>query len=223
MISLPAKIRKNIGRSVEKLRIQGVIPAVLYGPSIKNVNLEIDEKQFEKLYEETGESTLISLEVAEASGKGAEKKFLVLVHEVENDALSQRPIHVDFYQPKLDEEITVTVPLVFEGEAKAVKDLGGTLVRNIQEVEVRALPQSLPHEIRVSIEKLNSFEDNVLVGDLVLPKEVKVLKDPSEIIALVLPPEKIEEELARPVEEKVEDVEKIEKKKEVVSEESAEK
>lgn len=222
MISLPAKIRENVGRSVKKLRDQGTIPAVLYGPKIKNLNLEIDLKQFESIYKEAGESTLVSLEVADAE-KRSEKKFLVLVHDVENDSLSQKPIHIDFYQPKLDEEITVTVPLIFEGEAKAVKDLGGTLVRNIQEIEVRALPQNLPHEIKVSVEKLISFEENVLVGDLALPKGVKVLKDPSEIVALVLPPEKVEEELAKPVEEKVEEVEKIEKKKEVQPEESEEK
>jgi large subunit ribosomal protein L25 len=207
MINLSAKIRKELGKKVKNLRKKGILPGVLYGPKIESLSLEIDLKEFEKVYQAAGESSLISLEISQ-------KKFLVLIHAVEIDTLSQKPIHVDFYQPKLDEEITAEILLVFEGESLAVKDLGGTLVRNIHEVEVKALPQNLPHEIKVNIEKLKTFEDNILIKDLVLPKEVKILKEPEEIVALVASPEKIEEELEKPVEEKVEEVEKVEEKKE---------
>lgn len=206
MLTLAAKTRKDFGKKVKNLRKKGIIPAVLYGPKVENLPLEVDLKEFEKIYQTAGESSLVQLSVGQ-------KKFSVLIHTVEIDALSQKPIHVDFYQPKLDEEITVTIPLVFEGEPLAVKDLGGTLVRNIHEVEVRALPQNLPHEIKVNIEKLKTFEDNILIKDLVLPKEVKILKEPEEIVVLVAPPEKIEEELEKPVEEKVEEVEKVEEEK----------
>ncbi len=203
MLTLKAKIRKDLGKKVKKLRKKGIIPAVLYGPKIENIPLEVDLKEFEKVYKVAGESSLIKLQIEK-------KDFLVLIHAVEINAISQKPIHIDFYQPRLDEEITVTVPLVFEGEAPAVKDLGGTLVRNIHEVEVKALPQDLPHEIEVNIEKLKSFEDSILIKDLIVPKEVKILREPDEIVALVTPPEKVEEELAKPVEEKVEEVEKVE-------------
>jgi large subunit ribosomal protein L25 len=212
MLTLIAKIRKDLGKKVKKLRKKGIIPAVLYGPKIENIPLEVGLKDFEKVYKTAGESSLIQLQVDK-------KKFLVLIHAVEIDALSQKPIHVDFYQPRLDEEITATIPLVFEGSSPAVKDLGGTLVRNIHEVEVRALPQNLPHEIKVNVEKLKTFEDNILIKDLLLPKEVKILKEPEEIVALVTPPEKVEEELEKPVEEKVEEVEKVEEKKEEEGEE----
>ncbi|MFH1462471.1 MAG: 50S ribosomal protein L25 [bacterium] len=215
MLSLNAKIRKEIGKKVKSLRKEGLVPGVLYGPKIDNLSLEVDLKEFEKVYQAAGESSLITLAIA----KGEKKSFLVLIHAVEFDAISQKPIHVDFYQPRLDEEITVDIALVFEGESQAVKDLGGTLVRNIQEIEVRALPQNLPHEIKVSIEKLKTFEDAVLIKDLIVSKEVKILKEPEEVIALVLPPEKIEEELEKPVEEKVEEVEKAEEKKEKKEEE----
>jgi large subunit ribosomal protein L25 len=231
MIELKAKIREEIGRKVKKIREKGIIPAVLYGPKIKNLSLSVDLKEFEKVFKQAGESSLITLVIAKGkdeakasspSDKADNKKFLVLVHAVEIDAISQKPIHIDFYQPRLDEEITVSVPLVFEGEAPAVKDLGGTLVRNIHELEVKALPQNLPHEIKVDISGLKTFEDDILVKDLTVPKEVKILKEPDETVVFAAEPEKVEEELAKPVEEKVEEVEKVEEKKEVEETEAGE-
>ncbi len=216
MLNLSAKIRKEVGRKVKNLRKKGIVPGVLYGPKTKNLLLELDSKQFEKIYKEAGESSLVSLEV-----EG--KKTPVLIHEVARDPLTEKAIHVDFYQPSLEEEVEVTVPLVFEGSSLAVKDLEGTLVKNISEVEVKAKPQNLPHEIKVNVEKLKTFEDNILVKDLAVPEGVKILKEPEEIVALVTPPEKVEEELEKPIEEKVEEVEKVEEKKEEEEEKEEEK
>ena len=108
MLTLAAKIRQNQGKKVKALRQQGVLPAVLYGPKIKNENLAVDLKEFEKVYEQAGESTLISLEV------GGKKKYLVLVYDLERDPLKDTPLHVDFYQPSLEEKIKVKVPLILE-------------------------------------------------------------------------------------------------------------
>ena len=192
------------------------MPGVLYGPKIKPLPLEIDLKEFEKIYKETGESTLISLEVADLK-----RKYLVLIHDLEKDPVTEKIIHIDFYQPSLEEEVTAVVPIVFGGVSPAVKELGGTLVKNIHELEVKALPQNLPHEIKVDISKLKTFEDDILVKDVILPKEVKILKDPAESIALVTPPEKVEEELVKPIEEKAEEGKEEEGGK-VVEEEKSE-
>ena len=207
MISLSAKSRKELGKKVKNLRKSGVLPGVLYGPKVQSAPIEVDVKEFEKVFKSAGESSLITLSLGE-------KKFMVLIHAVELDPVSQSPVHVDFYQPKLDEEISAMVSLVFEGESLAVKDLGGTLVKNIHELEIRALPQHLIHEIKVDISKLKTFEDKLLVKDLEVPKDIKVLKDPEAIIVFATEPQKVEEELEKPIEEKVEDVEKVEAKKE---------
>ena len=206
MIKLLAKIREKVGKETKKIREEGLIPAILYGPKVENILLEVDLKEFEKVYQEAGRSSLIELEVGG-------KKYSVLIHAVEIDYLTRKPIHIDFYQPRLDEEIEADVPLVFFGEAPAVKDLGGTLVRNIHQVEVKALPQNLPHEIKIEISVLKTFEDAILIKDLPLSQGVKILKDPEETIAYVAQPEKVEEELAGEIEEKVEDVEQTKEKK----------
>jgi len=211
MLTLSAKIRKIYGKKTKTLRKKGILPAVLYGPKIKNLNLEVKMKEFEKVYKEAGESSLVSLEIS-----NQKEKNLVLIHQLAKDPLKSKLIHVDFYQPCLTEEVEVTVPLIFEGEAPAVKNLEGTLVKNISELEIKALPEKLPHEIKVEIGKLQTFEDHILIKDLKLPEGVKVLRDGEEIVVSVSPPEKekIEEELKKPIEEKVEEIEKVEKKQE---------
>jgi len=216
MLNLKAKKRKLIGKKVRKLREQDILPAVLYGPKIKNLAIELNLKEFEKIYKKTGESSLLSLEVEPSTGSGQGEKFSVLIHEVKKDPLMGRVIHVDFYQPILTEEVEAMVPIVFEGEAPSVKDLGGTLIKDIQEIEVKALPQNLPHEIKVNIDDLKDFGDEILVKDLKVAENVKIQKEPEEVVANVVAPEteKIEQELEKSVEEEVRDVEKVGEKKE---------
>ena len=204
MISLSANIRETSGKRNASLVEQGRIPAVVYGHKAKNSLVDVDEKEFKKVLKEAGESSLVELLI------GKEKRP-VLVHEIQKDPVTDTIIHIDFFQPNLTQEVEVEIPLVFEGVAPAEKDLGGTLNKNILEITVKALPQNLPHEIVVNIESLKTFEDHIMVKDLVLPKEVKVLKSPEEIIAAVLAPQNIEEELAQEITENVEDVAKVEK------------
>jgi|SRR3989344_6907811 len=226
MISLVAKTREK--GNVNVLKNAGQVPAVVYGPETKNVSVQVDEKEFKKVLREAGESTLVELLVekdpssAKAS-EGAVKKP-VLIHEIQKDPVTDKIIHIDFFQPSLKQEVQVAIPLTFEGVAPAEKDLGGTLNKNILEIEVKALPQNLPHEIKVNVETLKTFEDHILVRDLVIPANVEVLKQPDEIVASVLAPRDVEAELAEEIKEEVSEVEKVEKEKkeeEVVEDASA--
>ncbi|MBX4201051.1 50S ribosomal protein L25 [Candidatus Parcubacteria bacterium] len=218
MLSLTANIRTELGNKTKAMKKQGQVPAVVYGPGVKNFSLKVDEKEFKKVLKVAGESSLIELLV------DGEKKP-VLINKIQKDPITDSIIHIDFFQASLKEEVEVSVPLVFEGTAPAEKDLGGTLNKNMLEVEVKALPQNLPHEIKVNIGSLKTFEDHILIKDLVIPANVKVLKDPEEIVASVLAQQNVEEELAAEITENVEDVGKVEKEKkeEVIIEEPKEK
>ncbi|UZE92887.1 MAG: 50S ribosomal protein L25 [Candidatus Nealsonbacteria bacterium] len=208
MLLLSAKIRKDTKKVLKNLREKEILPAVLYGSKIKNLNLELNLKEFEKVYKEAGESSLVSLNV-----EGQKEKFLVLIYDIQFASLSGKPIHVDLYQPALKEEVEVTVPIIIEGKSLAVKNLEGTLVKNITDIEIRALPQKLPKEIKVNVERLKTFDDYILIKDLQLPEGVKVLRDPEEILISVSPPEKVEEE--KPAEEKPKEEEKKEEEEKI--------
>lgn len=195
MKKIKIKKRENLGRKVKELRKEGVLPAVLYGPKIENMPIQLSLKDFKVLYDEAGESTLIDLEMGD-------KIFSVLINDVKEDPITGEFTHVDFYQPILTEEVEADVPLVFEGESLAVKDLGATLIKEIQYIAVKALPRDLPHEIKVDISSLKTFDDEILVKDLKVADNVKIQKDLDEVVALVMRPQKEEIE-EKPVEEAI--------------------
>lgn len=221
MLELKADKREQLGKKTNALRKAGFLPAVIYGESIKSESLSISYKDFEKIYKEAGESTLIKLNVAD-------KPHNVLIYDVKHDPITDRPIHADFYAVRMDKEIKTKVPVEFLGESPAVKNDGGIIVRVMQEIEIEALPQNLPHSMKIDISSLVKFEDRVFVKDFVLPEGVKILADENEVVVLVEPP-RSEDELAKlaevaeaaPVEVKTEKEVKAEAKKEAEKAEEA--
>ena len=194
MLALQATQREIQGKKVAALRKEGVLPGVLYGPKTETKQIQVDEKAFQLVYKEAGESALVSLELE------GEKATPVLIYDTQRDPLTGKVLHIDFYETPLDKKIEVTVPLVFKGEAPGVSELHGTLVRNIQEIEVRAFPQNLPSEIIANIEQLKTFEDRVLVKDLVQLDEVEIVRDAEDVVAQVVPPVNVEAELEKTIE-----------------------
>ena len=210
MISLSAKKREVLGKKVETLRREGLIPAVLYGPGTSPAVLTVFKKEFTTAYKEVGESSLVELEVDQ-------EKTPVLIRDVQRHPLSGDPIHIDFYQPRLDEKIKIMVPVSLQGEVPAVKNFEGTLIQNVHEVEVSSFPQDLPSEIVVDVSTLKTLEDRILVENLQVESTVEILAEPDWIVAQVVPAENVEEELAKPVEDEaaqVEAVKSVEEKKE---------
>lgn len=207
MTSLTAKLRKQKSTALLKSgEIAEIIPAVLYGADIETMSLEIDRKSFSKVFKDVGE-TLIDLDV-----EG--KKYSVLIHDTQVNPLTQDLIHVDFYQPNLKEEVETEVPIELVGEAPALK-LGGTLIVNMKEISVKALPKDLPSKIIIDVSSLVTFEDEITAKDIKLPQGVTIeIENPEEVIAQVVEPENVEEELAKPIEDVNKEPEKAAPKKE---------
>jgi large subunit ribosomal protein L25 len=204
-ITINAQVRTALGRQVNNLRKSGKLPAVLYGHNTGTQSLEINEREFAKVFKLAGESTILSLNV---DGKA----FPVLVHDVQHHYLNDQPIHVDFYAVNMTEKLTASIPFHFIGEAPAVKAMGGILVKNLSEVEVECLPADLPHAIEIDLSSLNTFEDAIHISDIKISDKVTIKAAPEETIVNVAPP-RSEEELKTLDEQveapKVEDVEGV--------------
>ena len=200
-IKLEVKIREKGG--VNQLRQAGLVPGVVYGHGSENLNVTVPRVSLEQTLKVAGENTMLELEIGDGKTKH------VLIHDLQRDPVKELLNHVDFLEVRLDQKIKADVPLEFTGESVAVKELSGVLVRNIQHIEVEALPQNLPHNIEVDISRLKTFEDRVTAADLKVGSDVKILSKPDAIIALVVPP-RSEEELEALKTEVVEDVSKVE-------------
>ncbi|NIP33103.1 50S ribosomal protein L25 [Candidatus Saccharibacteria bacterium] len=214
-LSLSVKSREVAGRKVNSLRTQGLVPGIVYGHGIKNKNIVIGERELEQIYDEAGESSLIDLTVDDA------KPLKVMIKAIQREPVYDKPIHVDLRAVRMDEKITAEIDLEFVGEAPAVKELGGTLVKNFDYLEVECLPTALVSEIKVDLSQLKTFDDVIRIKDLNIPEGMKVFQDENRSIAVVTPPLTEEElaELEKVPEETVEDVEVEEKGK---AEEAAE-
>lgn len=196
-------------KTLKAVRNDGYLPAVIYGHDFKSASVQVKVKDFEGAYAKAGESSLIYVDL---DGKS----LPVIIYDVSKDAISDELVHADFYKVNLDEKVTTDIPLVFIGEAPAVKSLGGILVKNINEITVEALPQNLPHEIQVDISSLQNFGGEILIQDLKLPEGVEVKDKLDSIVVLVQEPisqEELDKQLAVPV-GGIEDVEVIKKEKE---------
>lgn len=213
-ISLTAVPRTITGKAVATLRRAGKIPGILYG-SGTNRMIEVDRRAFSKVYAAAGESTLVDVIIGETPAK-------TLIQDVQFDAVTGKPIHVDFHEISMTELLTAAVPLIAAGESLAVKGLGGILVKNLGAINVQCLPSDLVHELPVSIQPLKNFGDMIRVRDLVAPPGITFLSDPDTVVFTVSEP-RSEEELKK-LEEKVEtDVSKVEvAKKEKKTEEGEE-
>ena len=199
---------RDLKTNLNKARKQGQIPAVLYGHKIKNQHLFVRQADFEKIFKKAGESTIIELETAD------KKIHPVLIQDVSQNYLTYNPDHVDFYEVDMTEKIRATVNLEFVGESAAIKNMGGTLVRVINYLEVECLPADLPHSFSVDISSLQTFEQSIHIKDLSIPEKVKILADLEDTVAKVQPP-RTEEELKTQVTEDISAVEgAVEEKKE---------
>lgn len=181
MLEIKAEIREIMGRKVNSLRRSGFIPAILYGHGKKPVNLTVNAKDFSTVFKKAGETSLIEVVL---DGK----RHNVLVHDTARNPLTEETIHIDFFEVRMDEKIKTKVPLVFTGESMAIKSDGGVLVRALQEVEIEALPKDLPKEIVIDISSLKTFEDKLLIKDIVVAGSIKILAGLDDVVALVAPP-----------------------------------
>ncbi len=203
MSTLSASIRPPSGKEAKSLRHQGLIPGVIYGHGIENKSLAIDEKALNKVYRQVGETTLFDLVI------DGQQPIKVLIQDIQRNPVSGSIQHVDFHQVRMDEKIEVDIPLKYVGEAPAVKELGGILVRAVSELKVKCLPKDLVNGIEVNLGSLAQFNDVITLSQVALPAGIEVLS-PSrdEVIATVTQP-RSDAELAELKAEVKEDVESV--------------
>jgi large subunit ribosomal protein L25 len=182
-VQLEGTVRKELGKGPSRrLRRDGLIPAVVYGPRMIPMPVALNPKEMKRILS-AGENLLVDLRI----GGGQEVQTrLVMVKDYNFHPVTERLWHVDLYEISLKETIKVDVPLAFVGESVAVSR-GGVLSPLIRALEVSCLPERIPNQIEVDCSSLKMGE-TLHVADLQIPPEIQVLNDTTTAVVTVLEP-----------------------------------
>ncbi len=184
--------KRDSKADVNTLRKAGKIPAVFYGKKEAATSISVIATDFVKAYKSAGESTVVILK-----GEGIEVESII--HDMDLHPVTGKPLHVDFYVFEEGKKIKVGVPLEFIGNAPAIKELGGTLIKVLHTIEIEALPKDLPHKVSVDIAALVDFKSSIKAGDIKLPAGVTLAISAEDIVCSVAEPTEEVEEVAAPV------------------------
>ncbi len=179
-----------------------MLPAVVFGKETGSIPITLDQKEFEKVYRKAGETALIDVAI------NKQKPVKALVTETDIDPVSDQILHVNLHAVSLTEKATATIPFKIIGESPIVESGKGMLLTILDEVDVEALPQDLPAEIKIDVSDLTEIDQGIVVGDLPVDREkVDIKQDPEDLVVKIEHPEmeeEEEEEVTIPIEEAVE-------------------
>ena len=190
MMELAAARRVETGKERNRKRlVQGRVPGVIYGKGIETRPLEFERRDLEKFLSTARKGTVV-VRMNVRDGAGSEESFAVL-KEVQTDPVTDRVIHVDFYEVALGQKFRIEVPLKLRGKAAGI-ELGGVLEQVVRSLEVECTPDSVPEFLEANVAHLG-IGQSLHLGDIAFPAGVQPIeKDMKMTIASVHTP-KVEE------------------------------
>ncbi|MEJ2759904.1 MAG: 50S ribosomal protein L25, partial [Anaerolineales bacterium] len=177
-IKLNASRREVIGKKVKVLRKEGKLPAIIYGKKQSPLPIVLDLHDTTKILREVSRATVLTIDV-----DGEE--FTALVRERQRGILTGYYEHIDFLAISMTEKVRTQVNIFVEGKSPAEEEFGAIVMTGADSVEVEALPDDLPESLTVDVSELTNIGDTITVADLVLPKGVDILSDPTEMLAVI--------------------------------------
>jgi large subunit ribosomal protein L25 len=167
---------KNHARRV---RVQGLIPAVVYGAGKESVAVTVDPKVITKiLYSDAGHNTIFDLTI---EGHAAAKAMIV---DWQNEPIKGKLLHIDLKRIAMDKAMVVSVAVQLTGVPAGVKTGGGVLSQVLHEVEVECLPGDIPSHIDVDVSELE-VHGAIHISDLPHSDKVKFLGEGDALVAHV--------------------------------------
>ena len=217
-VNLTAWPRTELGKEKNgRLRKDGFVPAVLYGPGIDNtVSLKLSERDLSKaLSTHSSGNMFINLSV-----DGDKKDITVLIKQLDRHPAKDTLVHIDLINVLMDHQIHAEVPIVLTGKSFGVAQEGGILQQEQRVINVECLPSALPDSIEVDVTPLENGQ-SIHLKDLTMPEGVKLMDNPELTVVLIsIPrtvvektPEEAEAELAESLKDENAEADEGEEKK----------
>ncbi len=199
--------REIKGKKVRFLRRGGLVPCNIYGHGLESQPVQVDVRKLGHVLARAGGTDLISIKMGGTASPG-----MVIIREVQRNPMTGEPIHVAFYQVNMSEKLKAEVPLVFIGDAPALKLKNVSLLHAMNTLQIEALPDDLPHKIEVDISSLALPEQSLHVKDLKVSAKITILADPDQMLIKVAEVRKAVEEAPAEAVAEVEEAVEGEKK-----------
>lgn len=188
-IALHALPRAVVGKKVKRIRREGWVPLVLYGPGFEPELYQANDFETNRVLAAAGMTSLVSLQV-----EGGRAPHKVLVRDIQRDVLTDALIHVDLYRVSMTHKITTEVPIELVGESPLVTQEQALLLTLVDRVEIECLPSDLVSSLELDIGTLQSMDDALLVKDLPVPEGITILTGGDEVIARLALATRVSEE-----------------------------
>ena len=181
-VTLSAIKREKTGKEIsKKLRKQGLIPAIVYGPRFQPLPIAVKFNELESiLIKHKGETLLFNLELTD----GEPSKIQAILKDYQTHPITDKIIHIDFLAIHEEETITLDIPLEFLGKPVGISK-GGVLEILLHELTIECLPSNIPDKIYIDISNLD-VGDVLHVKDIKVPEGVKVINDPEETVLTIV-------------------------------------
>ncbi|MEE2874943.1 MAG: 50S ribosomal protein L25 [Chloroflexota bacterium] len=181
--------RSVVGKKVNRLRNEGILPANLYGRGIDSASLQLQYVDGRNLLNLHGRNNLFEVQIS-----GETEVRPVVVRDVSIDPVTRKILHIDFFQVDLQRTIQADVPLNMIGTSLGVSMYGGVLVQAIDRITIEALPADIPEAIDVDISALEELDSQLFVRDLTISELVTVLASSDALVLAVQRPRVVTEE-----------------------------
>lgn len=172
--------------AARKLRAQGRVPAIAYGPKQSPRLLTLDPKLFPLQRKRFGLGHLYDVSVEEGQD-GGPASFKCLIKNIQVDPVTRQLLHVDLFAVDMTRELDVEVNIELIGKAAGIID-GGLLTQILRSVQVKCLPDRIPTKLEADVTPLG-VGDSLHLSDIKLPEGVRFTAHGDEAVALVAEPE----------------------------------
>lgn len=180
--------REQVGKRLSALRSAGMTPAVIHNHGKDSIHVQGNIQELARVYNQAGKHHPVELKVAS-------KQYLALIKDVDFEPTKHRMRHVVFQAIKQNEAVEAEIPVVFTPEAEVPAERKGLLVlKQLDHVQVKALPKDLPDELVIDPSSLEEVGDSLSVADIVVPTNVTLLTETETQVAVVeMPKDQIAE------------------------------
>ena len=195
-IKLELEPRELLGKKVKLLRRAGIIPVHLYGPDADSRPLQCQGQKLIQVLSLAGGNTPITISIQGESGSQ-----LAFAREIQWEPMRDTILHVDFLLADINRPVTAQVPIILTGESPGARSVGGSIVQQLRQLDVQALPLEMPGQFELDLAILTEADQVIRVSDIDLPSNVTILTDSEELVVRIeLPRAEVEFEEGQEVE-----------------------